>query len=190
MNSPSPPASIQQSTRALEAASFFLADVQAGVGPFLGVYLQAHHWAPGRIGTAMTVGGLAALFATAPAGAIVDGSRHKRGLVAAASLGTVAATCIVLVSVGFPAVVASQVLTALTGAVFGPALAGMALGLVGQRAFDRQFGRVQVANHAGNVVAAALPAIWVGDSVCTAYPRQGTRSLPGVCDNDQAHPQD
>lgn len=146
----------QRSPRALEAASFFLADVQAGVGPFLGVYLQAHHWAPGQIGTAMTIGGLVALAATAPAGALVDGTTHKRGLVALASVGTVLATLLLLYSTASPAVVTSQVLTALTGAVFGPALAGLTLGLVGQSGFDRQFGRVQVANHAGNVVAAAL----------------------------------
>lgn len=145
-----------RSPRALEAAGFFLADVQAGVGPFLGVYLQAHHWAPGRIGTAMTIGGLVALVTTVPAGALVDNTTHKRGIVASASIGTVLATCIVLVSTSFPAVVASQVLTALTGAVFGPVLAGLTLGLVGQDGFDRQFGRVQVANHAGNVAAAAL----------------------------------
>ena len=146
----------QRSPRALEAASFFLADVQAGVGPFLGVYLQAHHWAPGQIGTAMTIGGLVALAATAPAGALVDGTTHKRGLIAFASVGTMLATLLLLFSTAFPAVVTSQVLTALTGSVFGPALAGLTLGLVGQSGFDRQFGRVQVANHAGNVVAAAL----------------------------------
>jgi MFS family permease len=145
-----------RSRRSLEAAGFFLADVQAGVGPFLGVYLQAHHWQPGRIGTAMTLGGLVALLATVPAGAFVDGTRHKRGLIAFASVGTIVATSIVLLSAAFPVVVASQVLTALTGAVFGPALAGVTLGLVGQQGFDHQFGRLQVANHAGSVVAAAL----------------------------------
>ena len=35
----------------LLAVSFFAADVQAGVGPFLGIYLQAHGWTPDRIGT-------------------------------------------------------------------------------------------------------------------------------------------
>jgi MFS family permease len=161
---PSPPlpsSTAGRSARALEAASFFLADVQAGVGPFLGVYLQAHHWAPGRIGTAMTAGGLVALAATMPAGALVDGTRHKRGVIAIASAATILATCIVLLSTTFPMVVASQVLTALAGAVFGPALAGVTLGMVGQERFDRQFGRLQVANHSGNVVAAGVSG-WLG----------------------------
>ncbi|SAL29595.1 major facilitator transporter [Caballeronia terrestris] len=70
--------------RALELLNFFVADVQAGIGPFLGVFLQARGW------------------------------------------GTDAA---------------SQVATALTGAALGPAMAGMTLGIVRQRGFDRQFGR-------------------------------------------------
>jgi hypothetical protein len=31
-------------TRPLEALNFFMADVQAGIGPFLGVFLQARGW--------------------------------------------------------------------------------------------------------------------------------------------------
>ena len=34
--------------RALEALSFFMADMQAGIGPFLGVLLLAHGWRAGR----------------------------------------------------------------------------------------------------------------------------------------------
>ena len=34
----------------LEGLNFFMADVQAGVGPFLGVFLQAQGWRPDAIG--------------------------------------------------------------------------------------------------------------------------------------------
>ena len=44
---------------ALGALNFFMADVRDGLGPFLGVYLQAHDWSPAAIGTVMTIGGLA-----------------------------------------------------------------------------------------------------------------------------------
>ena len=37
----------------LLALNFFMADMQAGVGPFVGVFLLAHGWASGPIGTVM-----------------------------------------------------------------------------------------------------------------------------------------
>jgi len=45
---------------ALMALNFFMADMQAGIGPFLGVFLLAHHWSNAAIGSIMTLGGLAA----------------------------------------------------------------------------------------------------------------------------------
>jgi hypothetical protein len=36
-----------------------MADMQAGIGPFLGVFLFAHNWQSGSIGTVMTIGGRA-----------------------------------------------------------------------------------------------------------------------------------
>lgn len=47
----------------------------------------------------------------------------------------------------------------------GPALAGLTLGIVGRQNFDRQYGRNQVANQAGNIAAAALSGClgaWLG----------------------------
>ncbi|SAL05060.1 major facilitator transporter [Caballeronia arationis] len=54
--------------RALELLNFFMADVQAGIGPFLGVFLQARGWGTDAIGTVMTIGGIAGVFASSPAG--------------------------------------------------------------------------------------------------------------------------
>src|SRR6202012_251871 len=56
----------------LRALNFFMADFQAGIGPFLGVFLQAHGWRDGLIGTVMTAGGVAGMLVIAPAGAMVD----------------------------------------------------------------------------------------------------------------------
>jgi MFS family permease len=146
---------------ALEALFFFMADVQAGIGPFLGVFLQARGWRPGAIGAVMTLGGLVGMAATAPAGAWVDATKRKRGLVLASCLLTVLASGLLWLSPTLPAVAASQIVTALAGAVLGPALAGITLGMFRQAGFDRQFGRNQVLNHAGNVVGAALSG-WLG----------------------------
>ena len=45
------------SLKALKALNFFMADIQAGIGPFLGVFLLAHGWKSGLIGSVMTIGG-------------------------------------------------------------------------------------------------------------------------------------
>jgi predicted MFS family arabinose efflux permease len=150
-----------KTSRALEALNFFMADVQAGIGPFLGVFLQARGWGTDMIGTVMSIGGIAGMLATSPAGALVDGTRHKRALIVVAGVMTVLASGLLLVSRDYWTVAASQVATAITGAAIGPAMAGITLGVARQSGFDRQFGRNQVANHAGNVVAAALSG-WLG----------------------------
>ncbi|WP_345817587.1 MFS transporter (plasmid) [Paraburkholderia sp. PREW-6R] len=138
-----------------------MADVQAGIGPFVGVFLQARGWNPALIGSVMTIGGIAGMLATTPAGAIVDATRHKRAVVAIACVMTLFASGLLWMSNSWPVVALSQVATAVTGAAVGPALAGICLGLVHRAGFDRQFSRNQVANHAGNVTAAALSG-WLG----------------------------
>lgn len=171
--------------RALEALNFFVADVQAGIGPFLGVFLQARGWGADQIGTVMTIGGIAGMLATSPAGALVDATRHKRSLVAIAGVMTVLASGLLWMSHGYWMVAASQVATAITGAAIGPALAGITLGMVRQQGFDRQFGRNQVANHGGNVVAASLSG-WLGwrygfGAVFALSALFGVLSIAAVC---------
>ena len=141
---------------ALESLNFFMADVQAGIGPFLGVFLQGKSWGTGAIGSVMTIGGIAGMLATGPAGALVDASRNKRALVVIGSIFTVLASALLWFSPSYAMVAASQIATAVAGAALGPALAGITLGMVRQVGFDRQFGRNQVANHAGNVIGASL----------------------------------
>ncbi len=41
----------------LLSMNFFMADMQAGIRPFLGAFLLAHHWKSGLIGSVMTIGG-------------------------------------------------------------------------------------------------------------------------------------
>ena len=44
-----------RAARALEALNFFLADVQAGIGPFIGVILLSRGWGADAIGSVMTL---------------------------------------------------------------------------------------------------------------------------------------
>src|ERR1700727_450093 len=147
--------------RPLEALNFFMADMQAGIGPFLGVFLLAHHWESGLIGTVMTLGGVAGMIMTAPAGALIDATSRKRLFVIIPGICTVLASAIILLSQGFWPVAASQIATAIAGAAIGPAVAGITLGMVRQAGFNRQNGRNQAFNHAGNMAGAALSG-WLG----------------------------
>jgi hypothetical protein len=72
---------------ALDLVNFFLADVRDGLGPYLSIYLLlAHHWDQASIGFVMAVGGIGAIVAQAPAGALVDRTTAKRALTVGGAL--------------------------------------------------------------------------------------------------------
>lgn len=78
-----------------------MADMQAGIGPFLGIFLLAHGWKSGMIGSVMTIGGVAGMLMTAPAGALIDATTHKRNYVVFPGIFTVIASAIILLSQNF-----------------------------------------------------------------------------------------
>ena len=145
--------------RPLQSLNFFMADMQAGIGPFLGVFLLAHGWQSGLIGSVMTIGGVAGMLMTAPAGALIDATTRKRAYVIVSGIGAVLASMIILFSQSFWLVAASQVATAIAGAAIGPAVNGITLGIVRQAGFNRQNGNNQAFNHAGNMVGAGLSGL-------------------------------
>ena len=144
------------SQAALNALNFFMADVRDGLGPFLGVYLQAEKWSPAEIGLVMTLGALVGMVATAPLGALVDRIRAKRAMVAVSAVITVLASMVILFAPGFIPTAVAQGINGVAGAAIAPAIAGITLGLVGQKGYAHQIGRNEAFNHAGNVAAAVL----------------------------------
>src|SRR6202042_2650311 len=144
---------------ALQSLNFFMADMQAGIGPFLGVFLLAHGWESGLIGTVMTVGGVAGMLMTTPAGALVDAIREKKLCIIIPGICTVIASGIVLLSQSFWLVTLSQGATAVSGGAIVPAVGGITLGIFHQAGFNRQNGHNQVFNHAGNQVGAGLSGL-------------------------------
>ena len=136
-----------------------MADMQAGIGPFLGVFLQQHGWKTGPIGAVMSLGGVAGMLVTAPAGALVDATSSKRSWIILSGVLTVLASGLILLSQRFWVVAGSQVATAVAGAAIGPAVIGVTLGMVRQRRFNAQNGRNQAFNHAGNMVGAGLSGL-------------------------------
>lgn len=151
----------RRATGALQALNFFMADMQAGIGPFLGVFLQQRGWSAGPIGTVMTAGGVAGMVMTVPAGAFIDHTSRKRLVVIVTGICTVMASFLLLLSQSGWVVTTSQVATAIAGAAIGPAVTGMTLGIVRQKGFNAQNGRNQAWNHAGNMVGAGLSG-WLG----------------------------
>ncbi|NEL42918.1 MAG: MFS transporter, partial [Xanthomonas perforans] len=77
------------------ALHFSVADVQDGLGPFLSVFLQSRGWSVAAIGTVMSVGGIAGMLATTPAGALVDSTRRKRAVVVVGCLAILLATALI-----------------------------------------------------------------------------------------------
>ncbi|WP_439372862.1 MFS transporter [Bradyrhizobium sp. DASA03120] len=140
----------------LFAVNFFMADMQSGIGPFVGVFLQERGWASGLIGTAMTIGNIAGMLITTPIGGFIDASRNKRMWVVIPGICVVAASAIILISQNFWAVTFSQVAQSLASAAIVPAVTGITLGIARQKGFNALNGRNQAFNHAGNMVGAAL----------------------------------
>jgi predicted MFS family arabinose efflux permease len=141
---------------ALNALNFFMSDVRDGLGPFLGVYLQSENWSPSQIGLVMTIGALVGMAATAPLGALVDRIRAKRSMIVVAAVAVVLASMVILFAPGFLNTAVSQAISGIAGAAIAPAIAGITLGLVGQKGYAHQVGRNEAFNHAGNVTAAVL----------------------------------
>lgn len=152
-----------RSLQVLCLLNFFIADVRDGLGPFLGIFLVSHHWRAEEIGLVMTLGGLAGLVATFPSGMIVDATRYKRLLIITSSLLITLSTLALWYFPVSAVVIASQIITGLAAAIVAPAIAGITLGIAGQRGFLGQMGQNEAFNHGGNMAVAVLAAVtcWI-----------------------------
>ncbi len=174
MDSPDPPeqglaAASSPAERALDVLSILLSDVRYGLGAYLGVYLLTEHaWDEESIGLALSFGGLVGLLSQTPIGLMVDATRAKRLLLAAAVL-VVTASCLAIpLAPRFWPVAAAGVVGALAGTAITPTLAAISLGVVGPARFARRAGRNEALFHAGNAgvnLVILLTAPFFGNSV-------------------------
>src|SRR6202012_737817 len=81
---------------------------------------------------------------------------HKRAWVIVPGICGVLGSALILLSQNFWVVASSQIATSIAGAAIVPAVTGITLGIVKQKGFNRQNGRNQAFNHAGNMVGAAV----------------------------------
>jgi predicted MFS family arabinose efflux permease len=127
-------ASVAGSLRGLDWFTFFLADIQTGFGPFVAVYLTAQAWSQTDIGLVLTAGGLFALAAQIPGGAIVDAVRSRHLIATLAILAICVSALTLAVWPLFPVVMAGRILQAGASCVLGPVIAALSLNLVGHAA--------------------------------------------------------
>jgi len=141
----------------LDWLNFFLADVKGALGPYIGIYLLTEqHWNQAAIGFLATVAGIVGLIIHTPLGAFIDATRCKRAaVVAGVGVLTVSALAIA-VTPSFPVVLTAQTMMAVAGAVFGPAIAAITLGILGSHGLAYRMGRNAAFDHAGNVSVAVL----------------------------------
>ncbi|MGJ4858815.1 MFS transporter [Labrys sp. La1] len=155
-----PSSEFRHSLIALSILNFFLADARDGLGPFLDGFLATRGWEPFTLGVIATIGGVLGMMTTPLFGALVDASAYKRTLII---LPVILVTMMALWTLATPngfSVFGGQSATAVVGAIIGPALMGLTLGLVGEERFPRQVSRNEFWNHTGNV--ASLAAIYAG----------------------------
>ena len=140
----------------LDALNFLLADSRGALGPYLNVFLiTQQHWSQTDVGLVTTIGGLLGLAAQTPAGAAIDGTRHKRGAVVLALAVLAVAAVVIFAAPRFWPVMAANTAISVVGDVFGPAVAAVTLGLYARRHLARRMGRNAAFDHAGNVAIAA-----------------------------------
>ena len=127
----------------------------------LPAYLAIHGWTAKDIGFALTIGGTASLVSQVPGGALVDAVRAKRLLVATGVVTIALSILIFRLWPSFPLVAIAEVLQGITGAVLGPGVVAITLGLVGHARLSERLGLNQRFAAAGGVAATLSMAIIV-----------------------------
>jgi MFS family permease len=143
-------------SRGLDGLNLFVANIQTGFGPFISVYLTTRGWTQTSIGTALSLGTIAAMVSQLPAGALVDAIRSKAAVALFSILAFSASALLFAIRPTALWVYAAEVLHGFSSCTLGPAVATMSLALVGPAMLGRRLGRNARFASIGNGVGAAL----------------------------------
>ncbi len=130
-----------RATRGLDLLNFCIAGEQTGFGPFVAVYLTAHHWTQVEIGFALSLGTITAMVSQIPAGVLVDALRAKRVAVGAGVLAVGLSALFLAIWPALLPVLAAQVLHGFASCVLTPGIAAVSLELVGHATLGERIGR-------------------------------------------------
>ncbi|HEV3428083.1 MAG TPA: MFS transporter [Paraburkholderia sp.] len=145
-----------RSVRALDWLNFFVANVQTGFGPFIASYLASHKWTQGEIGLALSVGTISAMVSQVPGGAAVDALKNKKAAAAWAIIAIIISAMLLAVSPTVVPVMAAEVFHGFASCMLVPAMAALALALVGRQNLGDRLGRNARWASIGSAVAAGL----------------------------------
>ncbi|CAB3795829.1 putative MFS-type transporter [Paraburkholderia caffeinitolerans] len=145
-----------RSVRALDWLNFFVANVQTGFGPFIASYLASHKWTQGEIGLALSVGTISAMVSQVPGGAAVDALRNKKAAAAWAIIAIILSAVLLASSPTVVPVMAAEVFHGFASCMLVPAMAALALALVGRQNLGDRLGRNARWASIGSAVAAGL----------------------------------
>lgn len=143
------------SQRGLDWLNFFIADVETAFGPLVAVYLASYGWAQGEIDTVITINSAVALATQTPAGALVDWTHRKRLIVLLCLACMMTGVLLIVLFPHYLTVMAGEALHGITGGAVRTAIAAIAIGLVGHRAFHTRVGRNHHYASFGNATTAA-----------------------------------
>jgi MFS family permease len=149
-----------RSLRALDWLNFFVANVQTGFGPFIASYLASHKWTQGEIGLALSVGTISAMVSQVPGGAAVDAMRNKKAAAAWAIAAIILSASLLASSPTVIAVMAAEVFHGFASCMLVPAMAALALALVGRHNLGDRLGRNARWASIGSAVAAGLMGLF------------------------------
>ena len=145
-----------RATRGLDLLNFCIAGEQTGFGPFVAVYLTAHHWTQVEIGFALSLGTITAMVSQIPAGVLVDALRAKRVAVGAGVLAVGLSALFLAIWPALLPVLTAQVLHGFASCVLTPGIAAVSLELVGHAALGERVGRNARFAALGSGLAAAV----------------------------------
>jgi MFS family permease len=149
-----------RSLRALDWLNFFVANVQTGFGPFIASYLASHKWTQGEIGLALSVGTISAMVSQVPGGAAVDAMRNKKAAAAWAIAAIIVSAALLASSPTVIAVMVAEVFHGFASCMLVPAMAALALALVGRQNLGDRLGRNARWASIGSAVAAGLMGLF------------------------------
>ncbi|WP_270983523.1 MFS transporter [Campylobacter upsaliensis] len=145
---------------ALAWLNFFIADVNDGLGPYLGVFLKEHQFTESQIGLITTSTSLCALIFGIFLGVLIDKTHFKRGIIALCIVGIVLATGANYFYPHFTFTLMAQIAIALCAVCLAPAFSAITLGIVGQKGFSKQISLNEAYKHAGTAFSAGLSFIF------------------------------
>jgi MFS family permease len=143
----------RQSRYGLDWTNFFVSDRQTGFS-LVAFYRSELGWSPAATGLTLTVDSLAAVLGQAPAGALADAVKWKRGLAAIGIVAVGGASLTLALTPTALMVYVAQVVHGLAAGLTTAAIASISLGLVGRATMSFRIGRNYRFSAAGHALTA------------------------------------